>query len=186
MDMSTRSAMLESPCPMPAVSAIIRSKPAALRAVIASASTSGISVWDCRVARDRRYNRGLPMAFIRIRSPRSAPPVFLLEGSQLMMATCISLRSCRMRKITSSVNDDFPAPPVPVIPITGVMRSPIFFASSARRAARCPSSRALACSATVIRLATITLFCGDKSSKEKLSSLTVEKSIHRTIWLIMP
>ena len=39
------------------------------------------------------------------------------------MAMRRSFRSWSIRKINSSVSEDFPAPPVPVIPMTGTQRS---------------------------------------------------------------
>ena len=60
------------------------------------------------------------MAFILILSPNKAPPVFLLEGSTEIIPTVFSLKSTRKRRTNSSTSDDFPEPPVPVIPNTGV------------------------------------------------------------------
>ncbi len=60
------------------------------------------------------------MAFIRMRSPSKAPPVFRFDGSMEMMAMVLSLRSARNLRTISSTSDDFPAPPVPVIPRTGI------------------------------------------------------------------
>ncbi len=56
------------------------------------------------------------MAFIRIRSPSNAPPVFLLEGSTEITPIYLSGKSIRKRRTNSSTSEDFPAPPVPVIP----------------------------------------------------------------------
>ena len=55
-----------------------------------------------------------------MRSPKSAPPVFFFEGSIDMIPIVLSLKSSKKRRTNSSTNDDFPAPPVPVIPKTGV------------------------------------------------------------------
>ena len=60
------------------------------------------------------------MAFIRIRSPNNAPPVLRFDGSTEMIAMFLSLKSTVNRRTNSSTNDDLPAPPVPVIPSTGV------------------------------------------------------------------
>ena len=60
------------------------------------------------------------MAFMRMRSPRSAPPVFLLEGSTETTASCLSGKSSKKRRTSSSTKEDFPAPPVPVMPSTGI------------------------------------------------------------------
>ena len=59
------------------------------------------------------------MAFIRIRSPSSAPPVLRLEGSTDKIAMRFSGNSSRKLRNNSSARHDFPAPPVPVKPITG-------------------------------------------------------------------
>ena len=57
--------------------------------------------------------------FILSRSPSNAPPVLFLVGSVQRSATLHSGLSLAMRSIISSINDDLPAPPVPVSPITG-------------------------------------------------------------------
>ena len=71
------------------------------------------------------------MAFIRIRSPSKAPPVFRLEGSTDTTAMFLSLKSIKNLRTNSSTKDDFPAPPVPVIPNTGVPITLAFFLMSA-------------------------------------------------------
>ena len=58
------------------------------------------------------------MAFILILSPNNAPPVFLLEGSTDTNAIFLSGKSIKNLLTSSSTKDDFPAPPVPVIPST--------------------------------------------------------------------
>ena len=60
------------------------------------------------------------MAFILILSPNNAPPVFLLVGSTDTIAIFLSGKSAINLLTNSSTNDDFPAPPVPVTPSTGV------------------------------------------------------------------
>ena len=60
------------------------------------------------------------IAFILILSPSKAPPVFLFEGSTEINPMVFSGKSIRKRRTNSSTNDDFPEPPVPVIPRTGV------------------------------------------------------------------
>ena len=79
------------------------------------------------------------MAFIRMRSPKRAPPVLRLEGSTDTTATRgptlgsdgspVWVTNLRM---TSSTSDDLPAPPVPVMPRTGAFW-PRCFAPSALR-----------------------------------------------------
>ncbi|MBA7546681.1 hypothetical protein ES705_39073 [subsurface metagenome] len=77
--------------------------------------------FDCRVANDLIYTLGVSIAFIRILSPSKAPPVLRFEGSTEMIAIVIPGKSTRNLLISSSTSDDLPAPPVPVIPITGVL-----------------------------------------------------------------
>ena len=62
------------------------------------------------------------MAFMRIRSPKSAPPDFRRDGSTDTMATVRSGKSRRNRRTSSSTMEDLPAPPVPVMPSTGTRR----------------------------------------------------------------
>ena len=64
------------------------------------------------------------MEFIRILSPNNAPPVLRLEGSTETTARCFSGKSIKNLRTNSSTNEDFPAPPVPVIPSTGVVIFP--------------------------------------------------------------
>ncbi len=66
------------------------------------------------------------MAFMRILSPKSAPPVFLLEGSTEISPIVFSGKSSRNLRTNSSTKEDLPAPPVPVIPSTGVLRVSFF------------------------------------------------------------
>ena len=73
----------------------------------------------CLVAKDLMYTRSELIEFILILSPRSAPPDFLLDGSTEIIAIFFSEKSDKNLLTSSSINDDFPAPPVPVIPITG-------------------------------------------------------------------
>ncbi len=61
------------------------------------------------------------MAFILILSPNKAPPVLRLEGSTETMAMVLFGKSNKNRLTNSSTNEDFPAPPVPVIPKTGIL-----------------------------------------------------------------
>ncbi len=68
-----------------------------------------------------------------MRSPRSAPPDFLRDGSiETMAIDSLSSWSRRKRRISSSVSELLPAPPVPVMPITGAVDA-FAFASSASR-----------------------------------------------------
>ncbi len=59
------------------------------------------------------------MAFILILSPSNAPPDLRFEGSTEIIAIVLSSKSYRKRLTISSTKDDFPDPPVPVIPSTG-------------------------------------------------------------------
>ena len=67
------------------------------------------------------------MAFIRILSPKSAPPVLRFEGSTETIAMVFEGKSIKYLLTNSSTVDDFPEPPVPVIPKTGIVD---FFACS--------------------------------------------------------
>ena len=58
-------------------------------------------------------------AFMRMRSPSSAPPERLRVGSIATTATRRSGKKRTMRFRISSVSEDLPAPPVPVMPTTG-------------------------------------------------------------------
>ena len=77
--------MPASPWPIPGVSTITRSNPAALQASITPARASGTSPRDERVASDRKKTFGTPIEFMRMRSPSSAPPPFLRVGSTAMI-----------------------------------------------------------------------------------------------------
>ena len=59
--------------------------------------------------------------FIRIRSPNKAPPVLRFDGSTETTAICFVGKSIKKRRTNSSTNEDFPEPPVPVIPKTGTL-----------------------------------------------------------------
>ena len=61
------------------------------------------------------------MAFIRILSPNNAPPVLRLEGSTEIKPIVFSGKSIKKRRTNSSTKEDLPAPPVPVIPKTGIV-----------------------------------------------------------------
>ncbi len=105
--------------PMPELSTMIRSKPAAWQTAIESSMFLVRARWAWRVASERMKTRSEPRTFSRMRSPRRAPPVFLLVGSIERMATVRSASSARKRRTISSVSEDLPAPPVPVMPRTG-------------------------------------------------------------------
>jgi hypothetical protein len=73
-----------------------------------------------RVASDRKYTVWGSIEFIRIRSPSSAPPPLRRVGSMAMTAIwSLSSWSSRKRRTSSSVSEDLPEPPVPVMPSTG-------------------------------------------------------------------
>ena len=127
---STSGTMAASPWPMPEVSTTIRSKPAALQAAITSGRAAEISLPKSRVASERMKTRGPwlwlqgPIAFMRMRSPSRAPPLLRRDGSMEITATRrLSSWSRRSRRISSSVSEDLPAPPVPVMPSTGIVRA---------------------------------------------------------------
>ena len=132
-DTSQCSVISVSDWPMPDVSTIIRSKPAALQISIDSCTYFESARLACLVASERMYTRGLLIEFIRIRSPKSAPPVLRLDGSTEIIASVLSV-SIKNRLTSSSTKEDFPAPPVPVIPNTGIFLLLISFLTSAKNA----------------------------------------------------
>ena len=71
------------------------------------------------MASERMYTRSLLMAFMRIRSPRRAPPDLRFDGSTLIRPMRFSGKAARKRRTNSSTMEDLPAPPVPVMPKTG-------------------------------------------------------------------
>ena len=72
------------------------------------------------VAKERINTLGWSMAFIRIRSPSKAPPVFLLLGSTETMAMVLVGFANKKYCTNLSQTVDFPAPPVPVSPMMGI------------------------------------------------------------------
>ena len=63
------------------------------------------------------HHLGVSIAFMRMRSPSSAPPPLRRVGSTARTAMrSLSSWSSRNRRISSSVSDDLPEPPVPVMP----------------------------------------------------------------------
>ena len=108
-----------SPCPIPAVSTKMRSKPSCFIAAITSLAAAPTSSREPRVASERMKTRPCLMLFIRMRSPSSAPPVLRLVGSTQSTATRFCGKSVTKRRTSSSVSELLPAPPVPVRPITG-------------------------------------------------------------------
>ena len=83
------------------------------------------------------------MAFIRIRSPSKAPPVFLLLGSTETMA--IVLVGFANKKYCTNLSQtvDFPAPPVPVSPMMGMFFFAFFELAFFNLALFCKSVMAL-------------------------------------------
>ena len=67
------------------------------------------------------------MAFMRILSPNKAPPVLRFDGSTEINPIVFSGKSIQNRCSNSSTKDDFPAPPVPVIPKTGIFDVSFFW-----------------------------------------------------------
>ncbi len=145
IDVSTYGTIAASPWPIPGVSTITRSNPAALTTSITSDRCSGSSRLP-RVARLRKKTRLPSREFIRIRSPSSAPPPRRRVGSTAITAIrSLSCWSTRNRRTSSSVSEDFPEPPVPVIPSTGVTR-----AAAAARTCSSSSGGSLPSSAPVM------------------------------------
>ena len=119
--------------PMPEVSTITRSNRAARQISIDSRTCLDSDMFDCRVASDRMYTRGLSIEFIRIRSPSRAPPDLRFDGSTEITAIVLSLKSVRNRRTSSSTSELLPAPPVPVTPSTGTFCDLARIGSSALR-----------------------------------------------------
>ena len=65
------------------------------------------------------YTLSLLMEFMRILSPNKVPPVLRVDGSTETSAIRLSGKSARNLLTSSSTIEDFPDPPVPVIPKTG-------------------------------------------------------------------
>ena len=99
------------------------SKPTALATSIARSILALISEPEPRLARLRMNKSLLESEFIRIRSPSNAPPVRFRVGSTHNRQTFFPGLSRWIRSINSSRRLDFPAPPVPVKPITGTSLS---------------------------------------------------------------
>ncbi len=119
IDRSTMSTISVSLWPMPAVSTTIRSKPAHFSSWIVSVSTALVARWARRVASERMNTCSLASAFMRMRSPSRAPPERRRVGSIATTAIRRSGKNRTTRLSSSSVSEDLPAPPVPVMPMTG-------------------------------------------------------------------
>ena len=114
---SAISAISTSDCPAPTVSRTITSKPAAS---IRSATRAAEADRPPRCPRDASERMNTPASIvcsaIRIRSPRTAPPVIGLEGSTAATAT-VRPRP-RISPMNAFTSVDFPAPGGPVKPTT--------------------------------------------------------------------
>ena len=106
---------------MPDVSKIIKSNCAAFKIFTASLTCLDRAKLDCLVANERIKTRLFLILFILILSPKRAPPVFLFEGSTEIIPIVFCGKSIKNRLTSSSTVDDFPDPPVPVIPKTGIV-----------------------------------------------------------------
>ena len=154
-DVRCSSAIDASPWPMPGVSTMTRSKPAALHALMASPRCSG----TCGGRRaPGRQSSGRTPGTARTRSGCSSGSGHRggrrrrVAGSGRWRCTAtrsLSSWSRRSRRISSSVSDDFPDPPVPVMPSTGTHLSGLPLCTSQLRQA--PSERPA--SSTVMRAA---------------------------------
>ena len=76
------------------------------------------------------YTLSLWMEFIRILSPSKAPPVLRFDGSTETRAILLSGKSDRNLLTSSSTIEDFPEPPVPVMPNTGTSGSLLYVAAN--------------------------------------------------------
>ena len=109
---------------MPAVSTRIRSKSAACSTRTASATARESARCARRVASERAKMPGPWIAFMRMRSPSSAPPERRRVGSTSSRPMLRSGCSSRKRQTISSTTLDLPEPPVPVKPTTGAGGAP--------------------------------------------------------------
>ena len=115
-----------------------------------------------RVASERMKMFGPRIAFMRMRSPSSAPPVLRRVGSTERIAIfSLSSWSRRKRRTSSSVSELLPAPPVPVMPSTGAG----FAFSSMPLLSSAPSSSAVMVWANVAGFS----FTGEKSQRASMS-----------------
>jgi hypothetical protein len=73
------------------------------------------------VYNERMYTRGLLIHYLDSR----APPLFF-DGSTDINPIVFFREINQERRTNSSTKDDFPAPPVPVIPSTGVLQFSFF------------------------------------------------------------
>ncbi len=176
---------------MPGVSTITRSKPAALVAAMTSERCSGSSCAP-RVARLRKNTRSRSSPgpsrsrlFIRIRSPRRAPPPLRRVGSTASTATrTLSCWSIRRRRTSSSVSELLPLPPVPVMPSTGTCW-PVEPVEASRSLSSVAASTDPASMPVIIRASAV-------RSPERTSSAATPRWDHRstsqsrTIELIIP
>ena len=124
------------------------------------------------------------MAFILILSPNKAPPVFLLEGSTEIIPMFFSGKSPKNRRTNSSTKLDFPEPPVPVIPRTGIS----LLSVSSLKGSKCFRKESCLFSAREISLEMVFTFLFFKSSATDFSSTKsrVSVSTRFTISLIIP
>ena len=139
---------------MPAVSTRIRSKPAACSTRTASATARESARCARRVASERAKMPGPWIAFMRMRSPSSAPPERRRVGSTSSRPMLRSGCSSRKRQTISSTTLDLPEPPVPVKPTTGAGGRPRRASSSRRRRSLAGLAGSPASSSCEIRRAT--------------------------------
>ena len=97
----------------------MRSNPTALATLMPRSRLVLISEPLPRLARERMNRLLLDNEFILMRSPRRAPPVRFRVGSTQSKHTFLSGLSRSILSINSSSRLLFPAPPVPVNPMTG-------------------------------------------------------------------
>src|SRR5690349_8640236 len=95
---------------------MIKSKSHCFKKFKISGNELAISLPEPREATERIKICGRDNEFIRIRSPNSEPPVLRFDGSTHTIAIFCSGYAFKKRCDNSSINDDLPAPPVPVIP----------------------------------------------------------------------
>src|SRR5690606_27218412 len=116
------------------------------------------------------------------RSPSSAPPPRRRVGSTARTAIrSLSSWSLRNRRTSSSVSDDLPEPPVPVMPSTGTL-----LASAACAIPVCHSAGSTFCCSRVIVRDSVRTSPARRSSNAPASFSARSTSHSRIMWLIIP
>ena len=166
--------MASSPWPMPLVSTSTRSHPTAWQASIALLMQPAISLPLSLLATERMNRCSSESEFIRILSPRSAPPVRFRVGAVASSATLLPGLSRWILSMISSVKLDLPAPPVPVRPTTGQASSTTRERTRSRTCMRaCSDSMPRRKSATCWLLASMAALAALRRSRAPSRSVSI-------------